>query len=250
MQADLAERKEQVTRLNERLYQLNEVCSSQLRHNDTNPCAEFLISRANFPSNKADEDDLGVGNGEDLLSEDDVRETESKGDIVPSAESKNATISTGAPLDRRKPFSSGDDLQRNALFGKPQALADAGKEDIGITTSSDVNPNLSQTEKLLSHNRMEQEDLTASLLDMAHALKASSQAFSSSLESEKEILDRASEGLEKNTTGMEAAGKRMGALRRMSEGRGWLGRMLMYAWIMGLMMIALIIVVVLPKFRF
>ncbi len=85
---------------------------------------------------------------------------------------------------------------------------------------------------------------------MAQALKASSQSFASSLESEKEVLNRASEGLDKNTSGMEAAEKRMGTLRRMSEGRGWLGRLLMYAWIAGLWVVALIIVVILPKLRF
>jgi hypothetical protein len=85
---------------------------------------------------------------------------------------------------------------------------------------------------------------------MASALKASSQAFSSSLESEKTVLDSATSGLDKNELGLEAAQRRMGLLRRMSEGKGWWGRMVMYAWIALLMVIALIIVFVLPKFRF
>lgn len=58
---------------------------------------------------------------------------------------------------------------------------------------------------------------------MAQALKASSQAFSNSLESEKDILGRATEGLDKNTSGLEAASKRMGYLRRMTEGEGLVG---------------------------
>jgi hypothetical protein len=85
---------------------------------------------------------------------------------------------------------------------------------------------------------------------MASALKASSQAFSSSLESEKTVLDSATSGLDKNELGLEAAQRRMGLLRRMSEGKGWWGRMVMYAWIALLMVIAVIIVFVLPKFRF
>jgi hypothetical protein len=85
---------------------------------------------------------------------------------------------------------------------------------------------------------------------MASALKASSQAFSSSLESEKTVLDSATSGLDKNELGLEAAQRRMGLLRRMSEGKGWWGRMVMYAWIALLMVIALVIVFVLPKFRF
>lgn len=85
---------------------------------------------------------------------------------------------------------------------------------------------------------------------MATALKNSSQAFSSSLESEKSTLDRATEGLDKNEMGLEAASKRMGYLRSMTEGRGWWGRMMMYAWIAGLMVIAILLVFVGPKLRF
>lgn len=193
--------------------------------------------------------------GEDLLGEEDAEDRDPNGDIAGVTDSRAANISLEASLDRRKPFRSENDAVRqptsdaSTFFPRPQVPTDPYK-DVGATTSSEIDPNLSQTEKLLSHNRIEQEDLTASLLSMAQALKASSRAFASSLESEKEILDRASEGLEKNTAGMEAAEKRMGALRRMTEGKGWLGRMLMYAWIMGLMMIALIIVGFLPKLRF
>lgn len=203
----------------------------------------------------------GEGGEEDLLGEDDDGvggDIEPNGEVVAvQADSKDADISS---LDRRKPFrSSENDTQQqpsntrhstsndtSTLFRRSQQALGEG---VGTTSSSEINPTLPQTEKLLSHNRMEQEDLTASLLSMAQALKASSQAFASSLESEKEILDRASEGLEKNTAGMQVAEKRTGALRRMTEGKGWLGRMLMYAWIMGLMMIALIIVGFLPKLR-
>jgi hypothetical protein len=85
---------------------------------------------------------------------------------------------------------------------------------------------------------------------MASALKDSSKAFASTLESEKSTLNRAAEGLDKNELGLEAASKRMGYLRSMTEGRGWWGRMLMYAWIAGLMVLAILIVFVGPKFRF
>ena len=85
---------------------------------------------------------------------------------------------------------------------------------------------------------------------MAQKLKESSHAFSESLETEKDILGRAVEGLDKNQIGMEAAQKRMGYLRRMTEGKGWWGRMMMYAWIAALMIIAILIVGVMPKLRF
>ena len=106
------------------------------------------------------------------------------------------------------------------------------------------------TETALSHERAEQETLTESLLSLATQLKTSSHTFRSSLESEKSILSRVIEGLDRNTTGMEAAGKRMGTLTRMAEGKGWWGRAMMYLWIFGLWIVALVIVFVGPKLRF
>ncbi|EAS31340.3 uncharacterized protein CIMG_06819, partial [Coccidioides immitis RS] len=106
------------------------------------------------------------------------------------------------------------------------------------------------TETTLTNSRLEQDTLTESLLSLASQLKASSKSFQTHLESEKSVLSRATEGLDRNTTGLEAAGKRMGALRRMTEGRGWWGRVLMYLWIFGLWIVAVLIVFVGPKLRF
>ena len=161
-------------------------------------------------------------------------------------------------MDRRKPFAAEEDHINGAatssnvsdLFrGSPRYDA-AVRTDAGASTAIEHDPKVEQTEKMLSFNRSEQEDLTASLLTMAQALKVSSEQFATSLDSEKDVLGRASEGLEKNSSGMQAAEKRMTTLRRMTEGRGWIGRMLMYACIAGLWMMALIIVGFLPKLRF
>ncbi|RKF65354.1 putative synaptobrevin protein [Golovinomyces cichoracearum] len=105
-------------------------------------------------------------------------------------------------------------------------------------------------ESLLTHNRSEQENLTSSLLQMAKILKTSSLAFSSALEEEKDVLKDTAEGLSRNERGLEATQKRMGLLRKITEGRGWWGRMLMYAWIFALAVVALLIVALLPKLRF
>jgi hypothetical protein len=105
------------------------------------------------------------------------------------------------------------------------------------------------SEAILSHNRTEQENITQSLLAMASALKESSHAFSTSLEEEKSVLDSATKGLDKSELGLETASRKMGYLRSMTEGRGWWGRMLMYAWIAGLMVLAILIVFVMPKLR-
>lgn len=185
--------------------------------------------------------------------EDEVADGQPNGNNAQGENVNPATSTITGSLGQRTPFKAGDDTDTqkpdtsSQLFGA--RLLDPNKPT-AMTTSSDAQATLSQNEKLLSHNRTEQEDLTSSLLQMAQALKASSQAFANSLESEKEILERASEGLDKNTAGMEAAEKRMSALRRMTEGRGWLGRMLMYLWIAGLWVVALIIVIILPKLRF
>lgn len=106
------------------------------------------------------------------------------------------------------------------------------------------------TEAILDNQRAEQEKLSESLLGMASALKASSRAFALSLEEEKDVLQAAGAGLDRNERGLDAAARRMGTLRRMSEGKGWFGRMMLYAWIFGLMVVAVLLVFVLPKLRF
>lgn len=106
------------------------------------------------------------------------------------------------------------------------------------------------SEEALSTDRLEQESLTDSLLSLATQLKTSSTAFHASLENEKSVLDRAVNGLDATTASMNAAEKRMGMLRRMTEGKGWWGRMLLNLWIVALWVVAVLIVFVGPKFRF
>lgn len=110
--------------------------------------------------------------------------------------------------------------------------------------------NLQTTEQILSTNRHEQESLTDSLLSLATQLKSSSTSFHTSLESERSVLDRAVDGLDATTSNMGAAEKRMGMLRKMTEGKGWWGRMMLYAWIAALWVVAILIVLLGPKLRF
>jgi hypothetical protein len=119
-----------------------------------------------------------------------------------------------------------------------------------LKPTTTVDPTLAQSEALLSHNRSEQENLTSSLLEMAKQLKQQSMQFGSTLEADKGIVDRTVESLDNNMLGMEAAGQRMGTLRRMTEGRGWWARMKLYAMIFGLWFLAFLIVYVGPKIRF
>ncbi|KAL4915915.1 hypothetical protein BDW62DRAFT_212348 [Aspergillus aurantiobrunneus] len=107
-----------------------------------------------------------------------------------------------------------------------------------------------ETEEALSTDRREQENLTSSLLSLATQLKSSSQAFQASLDAEKSVLSRAAEGLDRTTGNLASAERRMGMLRRMTEGKGWWGRMMLYAWIFALWVVAVFIVFVGPKLRF
>ncbi|KAA8651803.1 hypothetical protein EYZ11_006699 [Aspergillus tanneri] len=121
-----------------------------------------------------------------------------------------------------------------------------GSEHMSSPSGSKVR----ETEQTLSTHRAEQEDLTSSLLSLASQLKSSSQAFQASLESEKSVLARAVDGLDRTTANMEAAERRMGMLRRMTEGKGWWGRMILFTWILGLWLVAVLIVFLGPKLRF
>ncbi|EFQ25049.1 synaptobrevin [Colletotrichum graminicola M1.001] len=105
-------------------------------------------------------------------------------------------------------------------------------------------------EAILDHQRAEQDALSESILKMASALKASSQKFSDTLEQDKNVVSRAADGMDKTERSMDAASRRMGTLRKMTEGKGWWGRMILYAWVYGLMVGLILVVFVMPKLRF
>jgi hypothetical protein len=103
---------------------------------------------------------------------------------------------------------------------------------------------------LLDRQRSEQEALSESILQMAGALKSSSQRFSDTLEADKDVVGRASEGMDKTEQSMEAARGRMGTLKRMTEGKGYFGRLKLYAMVYGLMLVCFLVVFFMPKLRF
>lgn len=109
--------------------------------------------------------------------------------------------------------------------------------------------NTTTNDQTLTTHRNEQESLTTSLITLASHLKTSTQTFHSTLESEKSVLDRAVDGIDRTTSSMASAEKRMGMLRRMTEGRGLWGRLMLYAVIFGLWVVALGVVFLGPKIR-
>lgn len=183
--------------------------------------------------------------GED--NEDIEVEVESTGN-TPAADTTilPTTTSTTAP----PPTATTSTLRNRHNTHEPPTKAKATGTSTSSSPPAPPPEKLATAEQELSSSRLEQEDLTSSLLSLAGQLKASSQSFQTTLESEKSVLDRAVQGIDKTSTTMEAAGKRMGMLRRMTEGKGWWGRMMLYAWIFGLWLVAVLIVFVGPKLRF
>ncbi|KAG0645268.1 hypothetical protein D0Z07_8867 [Hyphodiscus hymeniophilus] len=234
-QTDLLRKREALDRLSERLHDLDQLHE------------EF--------DSEADSSE-----GEDLLGEDTPgdgdtsTDEQSQNDLTPpptasSLAQSTQSLSSNEPPNYEPNREAQEEPAVSAVESSTLRARNPRAELFAPTTSSSSTTGISTatTEALLTHNRIEQESLTSSMLSMAQQLRASSNAFASSLEDEKSILDRAAEGLDKNELGMEAAQRRMGYLRSMTEGRGWWGRMLMYAYIAGLMVLACVIVFVLPR---
>ncbi|KAL9629891.1 MAG: hypothetical protein Q9164_006676 [Protoblastenia rupestris] len=179
-----------------------------------------------------DDDDLlyGPEDEEDILASYEDEKSPTPPKTIPSEKSE---YTDRPPLSGRPP--SPQSILRNRF--QPSKPPDAVQAD-------------TSTAAILQENDSEATNLTSSLLSLAKALKASSTQFSDSLAADDEALRRATEGLDKNERGLEAAGKRMGLLKRMSEGKGWWGRIMLYAWIGGLWVVAVLLVFVGPKLRF
>ncbi|KAL8705905.1 MAG: hypothetical protein Q9201_001003 [Fulgogasparrea decipioides] len=172
--------------------------------------------------------------GEDLLGE--------HAQSAPSATTSTPAVPSNASLGTRKPEDISPEYNlRNRLNPSTLPTSPSG-------TSTALPPNTT-AQQLESHST-EQLDLTSSMVSLVAQLKSSTLAFSSSLDLDTEALARAQEGLEKNESGLDAAGKRMGTLRKMSEGKGLWGRMMLYAWIGSLWIVAILLVFVGPKLRF
>lgn len=120
----------------------------------------------------------------------------------------------------------------------------------GRSKPSEPQTSTATAEAILDQQRQEQDALSDSILKMASALKASSKKFSTTLEEDKELVSKAGSSVEKTERSMESARGRMGTLRKMTEGKGWWGRVILYAWVYGLMLSLVLLVFVFPKLRF
>jgi hypothetical protein len=111
-------------------------------------------------------------------------------------------------------------------------------------------PNIQSKEQILSSDRANHETILEQMLSLTSELKSSASSFHTTLKSDEKHVDSAFQGMEKNSDGMEIASGRMSSLRTLTEGKGWWGRMILYGYIAGLWVLALVIVFILPKLRF
>ncbi|TIA55075.1 hypothetical protein D6C77_07499 [Aureobasidium pullulans] len=228
IQADLQTKRDLIKKLNTRLIELNQLASLQ---EDSDSSSE--------------EEDEEESQGQTVREFAPAVSTSDTLDIDPSLTS---------------PQQAAQDLANNLRSRKPNATNSNAPADSATTSALFNNRSTAQpttangeklsTEQVLDSATRDQDILTTSLVALAQSLKQSSLSFASSLDAEKEVLRRAEGGLDKNSMGMEAAGNRMGALRRMTEGKGWWGRIRLYAIIAALWVAAFLLVFVGPKLRF
>ncbi|GJC80731.1 protein transport protein use1 [Colletotrichum liriopes] len=153
------------------------------------------------------------------------------------------TLRSRGPARPDSPSATTTATARAALFA-------SRRSNTSKSTASAPASSTATAEAILDHQRAEQDALSESILKMASALKASSQKFSDTLEQDKNVVSRAADGMDKTERSMDAASRRMGTLRKMTEGKGWWGRMILYAWVYGLMVALILMVFVMPKLRF
>lgn len=220
--SDLPNKRERIKRLNQRLHDLNQLSAA--------------------PDSASE--------SEDSLDEEEPDEDRCAPSYAPATQASSSidTDDTTSTLRPRRPPNAAP-AQDTATTTSSSLFAGRSKSPTSPGTAADGAAPSTQATTILEHHSAEQESLTASLVALASSLKASTNQFSASLEAEKSVLDRAGEGLDRNVSGMEGAQRKMGVLRRMTEGKGWLGRIMLYAWIAALWIAAFLIVFVGPKLR-
>lgn len=237
-QADLQAKRDLIKQLNTRLRELNDAAADESEDDDDEEGEDILNTYA--PARKDVDAGLDAGGPPSL-------ESKEENGSEREAPSQPGQQTQTPELRSRRPLQASDNRSAASTTARDQLFSQRSKQPHETASAS---ADLSQTETMMSHNRTEQETLTSGLLDLAQALKESSIMFGQSLESEKEVMKRAESGLDKNAQGMEAAEKKMGTLRRMSEGQGWWGRLKLYGFIFGLWVACFLIVFIGPKLRF
>ena len=231
--SDLAPQRARLKRLNDRLYELGQ------RYDDD------------------DEDGSEDSGGEDILAkycsrpapspkplptpQSALGETQPVSPVVAEGRGLPGTVTASSGVRSRFPGHASSPLHPSASTTSSSLFAPPTTASPSTTSPT--------TATALDAQASTQNDLTASLLSMASALKDSAQAFGADLAADAAALSATEGALGKSKDGLDAATRRMGVLARMSEGRWWWGRMVLYAAIAGLWVVALLVVFVGPKLR-
>ncbi|KAJ4391450.1 hypothetical protein N0V93_005067 [Gnomoniopsis smithogilvyi] len=264
-QADLNRKRELLDTLTYRLKEVEELSAHSVDDEDTSSEGDdYLNEIIMTPSDSIDSRSTDIptqGTGEDDEANNDqeerLQDTRSpgrggSGQIVETLDdflSEKPDVVTTQTLRPRGKQSAPSDPEKQAQFIDTAQTTGASRSLLFGEHAKDVS-DVANSEAILDHQRKEQEIVTEDLLRMAGQLKLSSQKFGEALQEDTEILNRAGEGLSKNELSLEAAARRMGAITKMTEGKGWYGRIMLYAWIYGLMVLLVLLVFVLPKLRF
>ncbi|KAI0448055.1 hypothetical protein F4803DRAFT_545578 [Xylaria telfairii] len=282
IQADLNRKRAIFEQLTERLRELEDI-SIDSDEDDSDEGEDLLGDIIPTPSQSSESrssghpgDDLGhiqeeEEEGEDEDEDEDEGEYEGDSTILPEPKSTEPpsqsniptiTASSTKPQSQSLPPEPQATLRPRGSATTPQqastttdtatATGALRSQLLGAAASSSTTTatTTATAEAILDHHRAEQDKLTESMVSMAKALKASTHAFSSALREDQDVLAGAGKGLDRSERNLEGVAGRMGNLQRLTEGKGWLGRMMLYAWIAGLAVFAVLLVFVLPKLRF
>ncbi|OIW34019.1 hypothetical protein CONLIGDRAFT_557916, partial [Coniochaeta ligniaria NRRL 30616] len=260
---DLNRKRELLEQITERLHDLEEIASHtpEDEDDDSSDGEDILAEILATPSESMDS--RSTDNVQDTPDQDDdgaEPEPESGAEpipVLPGPEPTPRSRPEPEEFNEKQGHQQQQETTTSATLRSRTTQPVPKPTDSATTTSAllfgdrtNAAPALSTTEAILDHQRREQDLLSESILKIASDLKASSLSFSETLEQDKDVVSRAGQGLDKNERGLEAAARRMGMLRRVTEGKGWWGRIMLYAWIYGLMLVLVVVVFGLPKLRF
>ncbi|CAK7206752.1 hypothetical protein SEUCBS139899_009558 [Sporothrix eucalyptigena] len=159
------------------------------------------------------------------------------------------TTATPRPRKRRQGASNRVDQEDTARSTSAQVAGSPDRTTASLFEKSDSDNAISTEEAVLDHHRREQEALSEDILRLAQALKEKSLTTSRMLEDDKDVVDRVGEGMNTTTDSLSAASRSMAVLTRMTEGKGWWGRMMLLGMVYGMMLALLLIFLFLPKLR-
>ncbi|KAI3398486.1 hypothetical protein diail_9168 [Diaporthe ilicicola] len=268
IQADLNRKRDLLEQVTDRLRDLEELSAHAIDDDDDASSEEddILSGIIATPSQSMDSrstgvlgQDTGGGNqADDTLqvptTTTELRQNGANGRIVETLEEvvseKQDTLTSQSLRPRGHQPASSDPEKSNKQLDTAQTTGASTQRSLLLGDRSAEVSDLATKEAILDRERREQEEITEAMSKITKELKLSSLRFSEALEEDKEMTEQAIKGLSKNEVGLEAAARRMGALTRMTEGKGWWGRVILYAWIYGLMVVLVLVVFVLPKLRF